>query len=259
MKRVIIYLLGAAAIIAIGYALGTLANRGSPPTRTTPNTSAAVASTLSSEPVPVAGGYTIVSTEQVRAGNIADIKSVIVRAALTEVITQSQAEPTLHAILERVRTSDPDIDEVIVFLYSDPAITEGAYDIGTTRWQPAGGRINLTATIARTNDRSNYQTTVEVEPGIDAYLAARSSPSIEHGLTVDQRRAYFRDIALADERAMRDADARINPNSDVMGNIRLYNELREQYREEVTRAHGVDPNVVGAILLEGQRMNWPMR
>lgn len=143
VKRVIIYLLGAAAIAAIGYALGTLANRVSPPTSTTPSTSVAVASNLSSEPVPVAGGYTIVSTEQVRAGSIADIKSVIVRAALTEVISQSQAESTLHAILDRVTTSAPDIDEIIVLLYSDPAITDGAYDIGTAMRQPAGGRINL--------------------------------------------------------------------------------------------------------------------
>lgn len=205
------------------------------------------------------GGYQIITLEEIREGNIADIKSVIARAALTGTITQAQAEPTLLAIVDNIVRSDPEIDEITVYLYADPGSTDSAYDIGRATWRPAGGRINLTATIARTNDRSTYETVLEIVDGIDAYLAARSVNEVKFGLTVDQRRAYFRDVALADARAMRDADARINPSSDVMANIRLNNELQAQYREEVRLAHGVDASNVGAILFEGQQMNWPMR
>lgn len=186
-------------------------------------------------------------------------KRITVNAAIEGPITQDQVAPTLDAILSSVRGSDPDADEVTVFLYSEPRLVGQGYDVGTALWAPGGQRGGVTPQIAERNDRSTYRVAYDVRQDLEAYLRARSSTEVLHGLTVDQRQAYFRDVVAAEARAMADADARINPNVDVMANIGLNNDLREQYVDELRDSYGLTAEQHAAIMAEAMQKGWPMR
>lgn len=219
-------------------------------------------------------GYTIVSTEDnsikaitraLSTYTVAELdslplnKRITVNAAIEGPITQDQVAPTLDAILSSVRASDPDADEVTVFLYSEPRLVGQGYDVGTALWAPGGQRGGVTPQIAERNDRSTYRVVYDVRQDLETYLRARSSTEVLHGLTVDQRQAYFREVVAAEARAMADADARINPNVDVMGNIGLNNDLRERYVAELRGAYGLTAEQHAAIMAEAMQKGWPMR
>lgn len=186
-------------------------------------------------------------------------KRISISAAITSTIAQEQIEPTLRTIIEAARSADADLDEVTVFLYSEPASVGGVWDIGTALWAPGGKRGNVTAVIASSNDRSTYRTVVDVRPDVEEYLARRSEAGDQFGLSLEQRREYFRKTAQAELDAMTAADEQINPMDDVMGNIELSSDLLSTALEELRAQYGIDEEAHQAISFEGFQNGWPMQ
>lgn len=122
---------------------------------------------------------------------------------------------------------------------------------------PRGTLGNVTASIAISNSRAGYRTTHEVMPDVEAYLAGRGGSEERFGLTVDTRRAYFREVNQAGVRSYRDADALIDPAVNPQANVQKSDELYEQYVAEIRRRYGLTGEQHRELMAEGFANGWP--
>lgn len=97
---------------------------------------------------------------------------------------------------------------------------------------------------------------VRIDPG---RLEALSSPSEEKlGLTEEQRRSAFREIAAAESRATDEAIARV-PNSQIMKQVEVERELAQRYKQEIAHEYGLSEDQLLEISVEGVTKGWPYR
>lgn len=100
------------------------------------------------------------------------------------------------------------------------------------------------------------------EPAVtinDDRLAALSKgPETRVGLSEAQRKQIFRELGNAEYRATQEAMARV-PDSRIQEQINLERSLTEKYRDQVIRKHGLTPNQVSEITVEGATLGWPLQ
>ena len=180
------------------------------------------------------------------------------RVTVPATIKQTQVEPTLRKIVSDVTASDPDLDELTVFMYSDAQAASSAYDVGRAVWANKGEYGNITPEIARNNDRSNYSTTVDVVPDVEAYLTQRNKQEDKFGFTEEQRRAIFKEMVAAEDKAYAVADEVYPLNVDVSKNTEYVRELQAQYLAELRAEHGYTEEIELDIKDEGLRENWAL-
>jgi hypothetical protein len=125
---------------------------------------------------------------------IGNIDEATYRVTIPTDIKQSQAEPTLRKIANDIIDSEPELDQFTVFMYSDKAVVEYAYDIGRAVWAQGGEYGNITPELAKSNNRSGFLTTIDIEPNIEQYLASRNQQETINGLSTEQRKAIYKDL-----------------------------------------------------------------
>lgn len=180
-----------------------------------------------------------------------------VNAVVGENILQEQVGPTLREIVAEASADNPDADEITVFLYSEEGLVGGAYDVGSALWAPYGERGRVTPDIANSNDRSTYVLSLSIRDDVESYLARRSLDEERFGLTLEQRRVYYYEVAQAELRSMLDADEEVDPRVDVMANIERQRELLDEYVERIRATYGLGHDEHRAILAEGLENRWP--
>jgi len=144
-----------------------------------------------------------------------------------------------------------------VFLSSESGLVGQGFDIGRAVWAPGGELGNVTAAVAEGNSRAGYSTTYEARPDVETYLANRFRSEERFGLTVAERRAYFREVGQAGVRSYRDADAAIDPALSFQANARLSDELYERYVVEIRSRHGLTEEQHRDLMTEGFAKGWP--
>ena len=88
-------------------------------------------------------------------------------------------------------------------------------------------------------------------------LAAHSqTPEVRFGLSEQRRKQVFRESASAEDRATRDAMARV-PDSRIMKQIALERELRENYKAKVVQQYGLTNDQLLKIGVEGMKKGLP--
>lgn len=193
-------------------------------------------------------------------------KKMLYRVVLPSSITRKQVRPTARDIVRNITAKDPEIDEITLFLYSDKDLADGPYDIGRATWAPKGDLGNVTPRIARTNNRSTYRLSVDVNDGLNAYLEQRNKKEKRFGLSEAKRREIFKAIVAAEDRANADAKERYPTDfSDpdyAEGNFSKWSDYSEvlikKYRVEVYREYGIDKETGKEIRLEGLSEKWPL-
>lgn len=102
---------------------------------------------------------------------------------------------------------------------------------------------------------------VEPKPRVlinDDRLAALSQqPEVRHGLAESRRKEVFREIVAAEDRANREAMARVS-DSQVTRQVELERELADKYKAKVASTHGLTDDQLVKIGLEGIKKGWPM-
>jgi hypothetical protein len=200
--------------------------------------------------------YEIAQTEDV---SYASIERKVYRVVVSPQIKENQVRPTAEAIINQVRHENPDTDEIGLFLYSDRDAVGGAYDVARADWAPGGEWGSTTPDIARSNDRTGYSISLDIQPDLEAYLAERSRSEVKDGLTEEQRRTIFKEIVAAEDRALAEAE-RLYPDlvdiDDVNRQADATHELAERYRAEVRDKWGITREVQRRIVTEGVTMHW---
>jgi len=71
----------------------------------------------------------------------------------------SNIEATIEKIISDITLGDNDIDEISLLLYSNNKLIEDGFgfDIASATWAPLGKLGNVTAEIAKSNNRDNYE------------------------------------------------------------------------------------------------------
>ncbi len=72
-------------------------------------------------------------------------------------ISEEELKATFIKIVADITKTNQDIDEISIYAYDRKENVDGPYTFGMCEWCPNGEWAGVTSTIARTNDRSNYE------------------------------------------------------------------------------------------------------
>ena len=138
------------------------------------------------------------------------------------------------------------------FQYHNPATNIYIYVYGTKEQARAGQGLWIGMLAKSYSDKEVPEVLVS-----DERLAALSAlPEKRYGLSESKRKQVFREIAKAEDRATREAMARI-PNTQIMKQIDLERKLTDKYKAEVARKHGLTKDLLLKISAEGVKNGWP--
>lgn len=172
-------------------------------------------------------------------------KKILYRIVLSKDIKENQVKPTVEKIIDKLTSDDSDIDEIILWLYSDKEISNSTFDIGTAIWAPDGKLGNIDANIAKNNNRENYRIDYQIKQNLEQYLSQKFETSDKFGLSIEERKQVFKDIVKAEDDAYNykesDQEKVLKENKSKL--LKKYNITAEQLKE---------------IGREGQDKYWPL-
>lgn len=141
------------------------------------------------------------------------------------------------------------------FRYNNPATNIGIFVYGTKEQAHAGQYwIGMISKVKGISDKKEPQ----VDINEDRLAALSQAPEERFGLSEQERKHLLREIGAAQDRADREARARV-PDSQVTKQIDLYNKLRDSYQAEVAQHYGLTNDQVYDIRFEGIKKGWPIR
>jgi len=199
--------------------------------------------------------------------NLPTDKKIVYRIVVSLEIKEDQVRPTIQKIISDITTKDNDIDEIILFFYSDKQLVNNAYDVATATWAPEGKLGKVTPKIAESNNRSNYKTTIKIKENLEEYLQRRGESEDKFGLNEEKRREIFKEIVATEDKARIEADNIYpidisDPNyeqENFMKNIDKNRELMAKYKAEVRNKYGITEDIENKIVIEALEERWPMK
>ncbi len=187
-------------------------------------------------------------------------KRMSYKVVVPTTIKVEQVKPTVDKIISDLTNKDKDIDEIILNLYSDKESINGMYDVASAIWAPGGELGNVNASIASSNNRSGYKTTIQIKDKLEEYLAQKSKSEDKFGLSESQRRQFFKEIVAAEDKARNEAEKKypMDNVNNFQKNTDEYNRLADIYRGQVMQKYGVNKDQEATIVSEAFKENWPM-
>jgi len=201
-------------------------------------------------------------------------KKILYRIVLSKDVKENQVKPTVEKIITKLTSDDSDIDEIILWLYSDKEISNSTFDIGTAIWAPNGKLGNIDANIAKNNNRDNYKIDYQIKNNLDQYLTQKSEVGDKLGFTVEERKQIFKEIVKAEDKAneyeQKEQDKVLNRFGTINDNNREkvkteYNKISDQaqrmtdeYKSTVLKKYNITTEQLKEIGREGQDKYWPL-
>lgn len=194
--------------------------------------------------------------------NLPTNKKVKYFVVIDSVINQDTAKSTVNKIILDIVANDKDVDEIILWLYSDNnLIDSGSYDIGSVVFAPLGDLGNVNSEIALSNDKSSYKISYDIKINLEEYLNSRNEQEEKFGLNVEERKQIFKDIVSAQDKARAEANKKY-PVDDYLtnyeNNSNEYKRLAGIYEKEVLEKWKISSEQKTEISREAQIKNWPL-
>jgi hypothetical protein len=187
-------------------------------------------------------------------------KKMSYRVVLPADIKEIQVKPTVKKIISDITSNDNDIDEIGLLLYSNADLISGAWDIGMADWGLYGDLGNVTAEIAQSNDRKDYDISFTIRENLDQYLTQKAKSEDKFGFTEEQRKQIYKDYVAADDRAWAESD-RMYPQKEGENGTKWsgkHAELMKKYRAGVRTKYNLTEEQMKEIVKEGFDESWPM-
>ncbi len=201
-------------------------------------------------------------------------KKILYRIVLSKEIKENQIEPTVEGIVNKLTSEDSEIDEIILWLYSDKDISNSTFNIGTAIWAPNGELGNINANIAENNHRDSYKISYQLKDNLEEYLALKSVSEVKSGLPEELRKQIFKEIVKAEDRANEFEQSEQDKvlakfgsvnNSNREKIIEEYDKINEeaqklmnQYKSTVFKKYNITEPQAKEISSEGLEKYWPM-
>ena len=204
-------------------------------------------------------------------------KKILYKVVLSENIKENNIKPTVEQIVDKLNSDDPEIDEIILWLYSNKDALNNPYDIGSAIWAPNGELGNINSNIAKNNIRENYKIKYNIKRNLDEYLEQKSKSEVKFGFTEEERKQIFKDLVSAEDKANeyerneqdKVLDRILEKNGSLDDNSR--EELKKEYQKisekakkimteeksKVLNKYKITEEQEKEISLEGVNENWP--
>ena len=116
-------------------------------------------------------------------------KKIVYKVVVPESFSADQTVPTIEKFVADMSTKDKDIDEILVYIYSEESRLSGDYDVAKGIWAPNGKLGTVDADTATGNNRDEYSIKSHVRPNLQENLDRRGK--FEHnemdGLTEEDK------------------------------------------------------------------------
>lgn len=201
-------------------------------------------------------------------------KKMAYKIVLPKDIITSQIKSTIYKIILDITSKDKEIDEVILNFYSDKELVkEGFSDIGNAIWARNGDLGNVTPHIATSNSRVGYKITYFVKDNLKEYLKQRLKQETIFGYSEKQRRAIFKEIVAAEDRADDEAENMYpaDANKIPMNKLSTYdwegmlqkkfnksNQLRKRYVKRIIKKYKLTEEELDKITTEAFKEGWAL-
>lgn len=195
--------------------------------------------------------------------NLSTNKKIKYFVVIDSIINEDQAKSTINKIILDLISNDQDIDEIILWLYSEEdLVDDGAgYDIGSAIFAPLGELGNVDSEIASSNNKSNYKISYSIKNNLEQYLKNRNESEDVFDFSVEERKQIFKDIVSAQDKARSEADKKY-PVDDYLtnyeNNSNEYKRLTDIYEKEVLGKWGITNEQKSEISREAQVKFWPL-
>jgi hypothetical protein len=179
-------------------------------------------------------------------------------------IKEAQVHPTIEKIITDLTTKDRDIDEIILFVYSDKELVGNPYDVATAVWGKDGSLGKVSAEIAKSNDRTGYQITIQVKENLEEYLLQIGMSEEKFKLSEEERRQFYKELIATERQATIDADSKYPidkagvTKEEITKNTDFNYELTQKYTAELLLKYGITEDQSMEISMEAWDEGWSM-
>lgn len=181
-----------------------------------------------------------------------------------EDISSANVKDTIDAVISQISSSDRDIDEIILNVYSQKEQVGRPFDIGYAFWGVDGKLGDVTLEMAKANDRTGYAISYKLTDNLDEFLAQKRKQEFKHGLTEQERRQINLGVASARARGLKEAEEKYpafdKQNKPIQDNVdkanALTKELQTRYQQEFLDSKGVTEEIWRDILIESLTEKW---
>jgi uncharacterized protein YraI len=170
---------------------------------------------------------------------------------------REQIKPTAKTIVQDISNKNPDIDEIILELYSEKELAEvgGAGDIAKAIWAANGELGNVTPEIARSNNRNSYNLKIDFrQENLAKYLKQKKKTEKKFGLTEAKRKEIYKALVKAGDKAIKEADRKFEVGTSK--HSKATKKLREKYKRMVYQKYDITKEVAKKINNEALKENW---
>lgn len=195
--------------------------------------------------------------------NLSTNKKIKYFVVIDSIINEDQAKSTINKIILDLISNDQDIDEIILWLYSEEDLVDNGvgYDIGSAIFAPLGELGNVDSEIASSNNKSNYKISYSIKNNLEQYLKNRNESEDVFGFSVEERKQIFKDIVSAQDKARSEANKKY-PVDDYLtnyeNNSNEYKRLTDIYEKEVLGKWDISNEQKNEISREAQVKGWPL-
>jgi len=194
-------------------------------------------------------------------------RKVLYKLIISNQLKANQIESTVEKIISEITSNDYDIDEIILWLYSDKDMINKTYDIGTAIWAPYGDLGNVDAEIANNNDRGTYEINYQIIDNLDEYLSNRSKSENKFGLSESKRRQLYREVVKGEDEAndygqiekKKIKKTRISTEQLKIEFSQIENEVQDRmnnHRIDICKKYAISNQQLDLIIDEAFEENW---
>lgn len=162
-------------------------------------------------------------------------------------LTEDEVQTVAKSIVDEVTAEEP-VNALSILMYDTPNTT-GVYTLASVDWAPYGDWSR--ANEVRTGDYSKHKFHVTMAP------ARKPEPETIGGLSPDEAREAYKAICAAQDKAMREADAKYPGDIAKLAEYEEF--LSAQYEAQVRQDYGITEEQQTEIIAVGVEQNWPMK
>lgn len=179
-------------------------------------------------------------------------------------ITKEELESTVAKCIEDKSIQNPDIDEMVIFVYDSKEKINRAYTLGKAEWCPNGEWADVTPEIAKNNIRDSYKIVYNIKE--EALENIKKIPETLYGLTEDERKEIFTEIVECEDWADLEAMKQYYPGCEycsgfIKSDINKYadkvSELTDSCRGKLRKKYNITKETRLKISTEGVTKTWP--
>jgi len=180
-------------------------------------------------------------------------------------ITKEELESTIAKLIKDKAIENPDIDEIVIFVYDSKEKIDGAYTLGKAEWCPNGEWAGVTQEIAKNNIRDSYKIVYNIKEEMLELI--KKAPEVLYGLTESERKEIFIEIVKCDDWADAESLKKYYPGCEscsefIKADIYKYadevSELTNSCRKELRNKYNIIEETRSKISTEGVIKRWPM-